>query len=147
MTSRNTATLLALAAGLAITGCAKKPPKELPPPPPSSTSPSAATNPTPPVGNGILPGSRADFVQKAGSDTIHFATDSIDLDADSRATLDAQAQWLQQYASVRATIEGHCDERGTREYRQVAFGRSATARSARSRWARTRPAGRRTAAR
>jgi peptidoglycan-associated lipoprotein len=55
-------------------------------------------------------------VARAGSDTVFFALDSYGLDEETRATLDRQAAWLTQFPAVRATIEGHCDERGTREY-------------------------------
>ena len=63
-----------------------------------------------------LPGMQADLVAKAGSDTVYFGTDKSDLDAASRATLGAQARWMLANPSVRASIEGHADERGTREY-------------------------------
>ena len=52
---------------------------------------------------------------------MFFETDSTELTAQSRATLDKQAQWLQQYANYTFTIEGHADERGTREY-NIALG-------------------------
>ncbi len=50
------------------------------------------------------------------ADRVFFALDSYTIDAEDRATLDAQAEWLQRYPNVRVTIEGHADERGTREY-------------------------------
>jgi peptidoglycan-associated lipoprotein len=59
---------------------------------------------------------QADLVAKAGSDTVYFGTDKSDLDAASRATLAAQARWMLANPSVKASIEGHADERGTREY-------------------------------
>ena len=49
-------------------------------------------------------------------DTIHFALDQFDIDQQDRAILDSQAQWLARNPGVNVTIEGHCDERGTREY-------------------------------
>lgn len=52
----------------------------------------------------------------AGADRIFFAYDSSELSADARATLAKQAEWLMHYTRVRVTVEGHCDERGTREY-------------------------------
>jgi peptidoglycan-associated lipoprotein len=71
------------------------------------------------VGSGQLgqvrPGSAEDFQQNVG-DRVFFATDKSDLDADARATLQKQAVWLRRYPSVSITVEGHCDERGTREY-------------------------------
>src|SRR6185295_167347 len=70
--------------------------------------------------NGIapaaVPGSRRDFLQTVPSDRVFFDTDSYSLDTQSRTTLDAQAAWLTRNAGVRVTIEGHADERGTREY-------------------------------
>jgi len=63
-----------------------------------------------------LPGMQADLVAKAGSDTVYFGTDEFALDAASRATLTAQARWMLANPSVRGSIEGHADERGTREY-------------------------------
>src|SRR3546814_18169208 len=58
----------------------------------------------------------ADFMEKAGSDRVFFALDSYELDSAATATLDSQAAWLTQYPQVRITVEGHADERGTREY-------------------------------
>src|SRR5262245_14195304 len=66
-----------------------------------------------------LPALQADLVAKAGSDTVYFGTDKYDLDEATRATLAAQARWLMANPNVRASIEGHCDERGTREYNQA----------------------------
>jgi peptidoglycan-associated lipoprotein len=66
-------------------------------------------------GAGGPPGSQQDFVVNVG-DRVFFESDSIDLGAQSRATLDKQAQWLNQYPRYAVTIEGHADERGTREY-------------------------------
>jgi peptidoglycan-associated lipoprotein len=66
-----------------------------------------------------LPALQADLVAKAGSDSVYFGTDEFALDAAARATLTAQAQWLLANPNVRASIEGHADERGTREYNQA----------------------------
>jgi peptidoglycan-associated lipoprotein len=49
-------------------------------------------------------------------DRIFFAFDRSDLNADSRGTLERLASWMTNYQNVTITIEGHCDERGTREY-------------------------------
>ncbi|MGH6782691.1 MAG: peptidoglycan-associated lipoprotein Pal [Sphingomonadaceae bacterium] len=109
------ATKLILAASLiAIAGCAKKPPAVLPPQPVQEGQDPGADQGG--VGNEIIPGSQADFVSKVSSDRVLFALDEHDLDGEDRATLDSQATWLKQYANVRVTIEGHADERGTREY-------------------------------
>ncbi|HEU0117525.1 MAG TPA: peptidoglycan-associated lipoprotein Pal [Alphaproteobacteria bacterium] len=61
------------------------------------------------------PGTQEDLVVNVG-DRIFFAYNESDLSAEARATLDRQAAWLKKYGSVRVTVEGHCDERGTREY-------------------------------
>ena len=61
------------------------------------------------------PGSPQDFTVNVG-DRIFFDTDSTSIRADAAATLDRQAQWLQRYPNFAITIEGHADERGTREY-------------------------------
>ncbi|MGH6726513.1 MAG: peptidoglycan-associated lipoprotein Pal [Pseudolabrys sp.] len=62
------------------------------------------------------PGSQQDFVVNVG-DRVFFETDSTELSAQSRATLDKQAQWLNTYSNYgQFTVEGHADERGTREY-------------------------------
>jgi len=111
-----TAMLLTTAALIGLAGCTKKPPKQLPPAP-SETVTTTTTTPTPPPTNeGPTPGSRADFLAQAGSDTVHFATDSSDIDSEAQSILTKQAAWLAKYPNVRVTIEGHCDERGTREY-------------------------------
>jgi peptidoglycan-associated lipoprotein len=112
-----TATIVSVAAMVALAGCGKKKPAELPPPPPSSTAPTGPeTSDQGQTGSTIVPGSRADFLQQAGTDTIHFGTDSSDVDSEAQGILTAQAKWLAQHQNVRVTVEGHCDERGTREY-------------------------------
>lgn len=68
-----------------------------------------------PASTTVTPGSVADFKQNVG-DRVFFDTDMSNVRADGRTTLDKQATWLKQYANYRITIEGHCDERGTREY-------------------------------
>lgn len=115
MTAR-TATVVTVAAMVALAGCAKKKPAELPPPPPASSAPTDQGMPSGPVSNGIVPGSRADFLQQVGTDTIHFDTNRSDVDSQAQGILTAQAKWLAAHPNVRVTIEGHCDERGTREY-------------------------------
>lgn len=61
------------------------------------------------------PGSQEDLTAQAG-DRVFFDYDSSTLTAEGRSTLERQAAWLNQYPNVGITIEGHCDERGTREY-------------------------------
>jgi len=123
-----TAMLLATAALIGLAGCAKKPPKQLPPAPSQEVTTTTTTTPTPPpANNGPTPGSRADFVAQAGSDTVHFATDSSDIDTEAQSILTKQAAWLAKYPNVRVTVEGHCDERGTREYNLALGDRRANA--------------------
>jgi peptidoglycan-associated lipoprotein len=76
-------------------------------------------------GGAATPGSTQDFVVNVG-DRVFFETDSPELTAQSRATLDRQAQWLNQYSRYTFTIEGHADERGTREYNIALGARRAT---------------------
>lgn len=105
-------TLIATSA-LALSACAKKAPEQLPPAPqPTDAAPAPAPAPT-----GPIPGSQAHFKSVIGTqDTIYFDTDKYDIDSQDAAALRSQAQYLQQYANARATIEGHADERGTRDY-------------------------------
>jgi peptidoglycan-associated lipoprotein len=94
----------ALVAGLAVSACANKPANDA-----LATGPGAAT-----------PGSQQDFVVNVG-DRVFFEVDSSELTPQARATLEKQAQWLQMYRTYSFTIEGHADERGTREY-NIALG-------------------------
>ena len=64
---------------------------------------------------GIVPGSLEDLIVNVGN-TVFFAFDSSELDADAQQLLQEQAAWLKQYNKTSIVIEGHCDERGTREY-------------------------------
>ena len=93
-----------LAVGLAISACAKN-------------AEDAQAN----AAGQATPGSQQDFVVNVG-DRVFFETDSSELTPQSRATLDKQAQWLTNYSQYsQFTIEGHADERGTREY-NIALG-------------------------
>ncbi|MBL8641642.1 MAG: peptidoglycan-associated lipoprotein Pal [Alphaproteobacteria bacterium] len=65
--------------------------------------------------NGVTPGTQQDLVVNVG-DRVFFGYDQSDISAEGKATLDRQAAWLKQYPNVSVTIEGHADERGTREY-------------------------------
>jgi peptidoglycan-associated lipoprotein len=67
------------------------------------------------AGGAGTPGSTQDFVVNVG-DRVFFETDSSDLTPTAIGVLDKQAQWLQRYTGYAITIEGHADERGTREY-------------------------------
>ncbi len=71
-------------------------------------------------GASAAPGSQQDFVVNVG-DRVFFDTDSSELSDQARGTLDKQAQWLNNYNRYSFTVEGHADERGTREY-NIALG-------------------------
>ena len=99
-----------LAVSVALTACASKAPKQLPPDPGAGTAADSSQQ-------GPVPGSQADFVAfTRGQDTVYFDTDRYNIDSEDAAALATQAQWLMRYPAKTATIEGHCDERGTREY-------------------------------
>ncbi len=74
----------------------------------------------------VTPGTEDDLVANVG-DRIFFDTDSSVLSSDAQATLSKQAQWLQTNTALNVTVEGHCDERGTREYNLALGERRATA--------------------
>ncbi len=67
------------------------------------------------AGSGIVKGSQEDLIVNVG-DRVFFGYDSSDLDSDALELLQDQVAWLKQNSDVSVTIEGHCDERGTREY-------------------------------
>lgn len=104
---------LALVATLAVAGCASK------------KTPNSAAD----LGLGAgaaTPGSAQDFTVNVG-DRIFFDTDSTVIRADAQQTLSKQAQWLNQYTNHAVTVEGHADERGTREYNLALGARRAAA--------------------
>lgn len=104
-----------LSSALALGACKKEPPEVAPPPPQDTVAP--APTPTPTVPQGPQPGSQAHFASAmAGADTIYFDTDAYNIDAEDQASLRRQAEYMLQYTSATATVEGHADERGTRDY-------------------------------
>ncbi|MDV3458012.1 peptidoglycan-associated lipoprotein Pal [Sphingomonas sp. HF-S4] len=111
MAKMTTSLVLGLAL-VATAGCAKKRPPELPPTP---------TETAPPVEGGessdtIAGRLNEQFKREVTSDTVNFALDQYDIDSQARSILDSQAAWLTAHAEARVTLEGHADERGTREY-------------------------------
>ncbi len=72
------------------------------------------------------PGTQGDLSTNVG-DRVFFATDSSVISGEGQGTLERQAAWLKQYSNVNVVIEGHCDERGTREYNIALGERRATA--------------------
>jgi peptidoglycan-associated lipoprotein len=103
---RNARFAVALVAALAAAGCANK----------ANELGAAGIG----AGGAATPGSQQDFVVNVG-DRVFFESDSTDLTPQSRSTLDKQAQWLSTYNRYAFTVEGHADERGTREY-NIALG-------------------------
>jgi len=100
--------MIALVCALAITGCASK------------KTPNSAGELGLNGAGAATPGSAQDFTVNVG-DRIFFDTDSSVIRADAQATLSRQAQWLNKYRNYGIVIEGHADERGTREY-NIALG-------------------------
>ena len=107
---------------VATAGCAKKRVTDVPPGPITDTG-------TPDTSSGEEASSALNeqFKREVSSNTVHFAFDQYDIDPEARAILDSQARWLAAHPGVRITIEGHCDERGTREYNLALGDRRANA--------------------
>jgi peptidoglycan-associated lipoprotein len=100
----------ALAAALLLAACASDEPV--------ATGDAAGSGSTTTDGlsqGAVTPGSAADFQQNVG-DRVFFETDRYDLTAEAQSQLQKQAAWLAQYPAATVTVEGHADERGTREY-------------------------------
>lgn len=110
--SRTGSIALLLIASVALAACAKKPKEN------ANLNPSSTTV--------AKPGSLQDFVVNVG-DRVLFQTDSSSITGEGRSILDRQAQWLSRYGQYTFTIEGHADERGTREYNLALGARRATA--------------------
>jgi peptidoglycan-associated lipoprotein len=110
----------AVAATLLLAGCETKPPATTAPPPETMSSNSSSTT------SSIIPGSAEDLKVNVG-DTVHFDYDRYNVTDEDRGTLQKQAAWLAKYPQVRVTVEGHCDERGTREYNLALGARRANA--------------------
>jgi peptidoglycan-associated lipoprotein len=113
-----------LSSALVLAGCARKQAV--------STTPANVDRPESnaesiDVGLVELPRLQAEMVAAAGTDTIFFGTDRSDLDAEDRTVLARQAAWLRLNPDVRVSVEGHADERGTREYNQALGERRAQA--------------------
>jgi peptidoglycan-associated lipoprotein len=107
--------MIALVCGLALAGCASK--KNLP-----NDANGLGLN----GAGAATPGSSQDFTVNVG-DRIFFDTDSTSIRADASQTLTRQAQWLARYPKYAITVEGHADERGTREYNLALGARRAAA--------------------
>lgn len=112
-----------VAVALLATACSSKPEQTTTASTGGTTAPAAPAAATP---TGPVPGSAEDFVVNVG-DRVFFGFDKSDLTPEATATLDRQAAWLKQYPAVTVTVEGHADERGTREYNLALGERRATA--------------------
>jgi peptidoglycan-associated lipoprotein len=121
MPSAKWATLSAVFLLVACTTDPEPPPQEA-----AEQAPPQVAAPTTGVTSTIVPGSISDFEQNVG-DRVFFDYDSSELDQTDRDTLTRQAAWLNQFPNVVLTIEGHCDERGTREYNLALGARRAAA--------------------
>lgn len=113
-------TMMLLASASMLAACSKKPPEQLPPPPSQTVNPSQPGPQVQPTGPMV--GTQAHFAAAVGSSTtIYFDTDRYNIDSQDAAALQAQAQYFARYPQITFTIEGHADERGTREY-NIALG-------------------------
>ena len=111
------ATILLLASATGLAACAKKEPEVLPPLPQSTATPSPRPTAAPQPSTGPQVGTQAHFAAAVGSSTtIYFDTDRFNIDSQDAAALQAQAQYFARYPQITFTVEGHADERGTREY-------------------------------
>jgi peptidoglycan-associated lipoprotein len=114
----NLRSLTLLAAVLLVAACAE-----------DQTNKGAATSTggaAPTTAAAVQPGSEQDLQQNVG-DRVFFDYDKSDIKAEGRQVLQRQADWLKKYSNVTVTVEGHCDERGTREYNLALGERRATA--------------------
>jgi peptidoglycan-associated lipoprotein len=105
-----------LLASAALSACGKKEIKDLPPVADGTGYGQNGTGDGTQGAGQIAPGSQEDFIRSIDADRIYFDTDRFNVDAADQAILQSQAQWLSRYPNTRITIEGHCDERGTRDY-------------------------------
>lgn len=110
-----TTALLAVTALVAVPACKPKP-KDLPPPPGPEMGPPPGPVSDPSANQGADNSTRARFQRETMGDTVNFGLDQYDIDQRGRSILDSQAQWLARNPQINVTLEGHADERGTREY-------------------------------
>ena len=112
-----------LSGALMLGACTHKQEAVTTAPPPAPPPPVAQPAP---VTSRIIPGSAEDFRVNVG-DTVHFEFDQYNVQESDKTILGRQAAWLAKYPAVRVTIEGHADERGTREYNLALGARRANA--------------------
>jgi peptidoglycan-associated lipoprotein len=122
ITISNGLKLASLACVIALAACTDKPAATAEAPPPSAMNGSSSMSSQ----SSAVPGSAEDLKVNVG-DTVHFDYDKYAVRDDDRALLQRQAAWLSKYPAVRVTIEGDCDERGTREFNLALGARRANA--------------------
>ncbi len=134
MNRRLSPVLPALAFALLVAACSHKPqpvapvaptPTPSPTPVPVRPEPVPTVVPTPAVEE--IPSDVAELNRRGYLKDAFFDLDKSEVRPDARAALEADAAWLRKYPTVRATIEGHCDERGTRDYNMALGDRRANA--------------------
>jgi peptidoglycan-associated lipoprotein len=81
----------------------------------ATTGTNSVAPPSQPMTSSVTPGSEDDLKTNVG-DRVFFDFDRSDIKPEGRAVLQRQAEWLKKYPNVTVTVEGHCDDRGTREY-------------------------------
>lgn len=113
-TNKTVSLTLLLTSAALVSACGSKEIADLPPAATGSqgANTGAATAPQ------IRPGSQQDFINSVGlgNDRIFFDTDRFNIDSADQVALQTQAQWLARYPNAQITVEGHADERGTRDY-------------------------------
>jgi peptidoglycan-associated lipoprotein len=112
----------AIASVVLIAGCTTKPQATAEAPPPVASTGPMTTE----TQSSVVAGSEQDLKVNVG-DTVHFGFNEYSVQDEDKTTLQRQAAWLQKFPAVRVTVEGHCDERGTREYNLALGARRANA--------------------
>jgi peptidoglycan-associated lipoprotein len=107
--------IIGVLGGLLLLAACSSTPETAPGGPPGGAGGPGAGGPGGIGSRNALPGSQQDLEASAG-DRVFFAFDRSDITPESQQILERQADWLRRYPNVTVTIEGHCDERGTREY-------------------------------
>jgi peptidoglycan-associated lipoprotein len=111
---------IAVSLALILAGCSRGQPNYGLTVPTPTASPGADGYGGGQYGGPVTPGSAREFTTRIG-DTVNFETNGSQLSSTAQQTLNGQAQWLRQYSNYPILIEGHADERGTREY-NIALG-------------------------
>ena len=126
---RTTLVAFCLVVSLGVAACSKKKPAVAPPPPPPAAAPAAPPAPPPPPAPAPAPAPRpltedelwaqksvADLNREGVLKDVYFDLDMSTIKDEGKSALSANATYMKRWTSLRATVEGHCDERGTAEY-------------------------------